>query len=185
MNCQCDRPSAGEGEGGRGKVEGPAAVMGAAMGETHLTERARRRRLVLGIGIALLGGLRPAGDGILVCRPGSLLLRRLSAIDVRQSISPSSQSATTTGSQCQARREEGTNDGRRLQRWEGAPDKEGGQGVGGRGFVAGEAQQGLKFRGGGVRKVSCLTSQSEQQQRRRRRRRPWGRRACYCTSVGG
>lgn len=123
--------------------------MGAAMGETHLTERARRRRLVLGIGIALLGGLRPAGDGILVCRPGSLLLRRLSAIDVRQSISPSSQSATTTGSQCQARREEGTNDGRRLQRWEGAPDKEGGQGVGGRGFVAGEAQQGLKFRGGG------------------------------------
>lgn len=65
----------------------------------------------------------------------------------------------------------------------GAPDKEGGQGVGGRGFVAGEAQQGLKFRGG-VRKVSCLTSQSEQQQQRRRRR-PWGRRACYCTSVGG
>lgn len=46
MDCQCDRPSAGEGEGGR-KGEGPAAVMGAAMGETHLTERARRRRLVL------------------------------------------------------------------------------------------------------------------------------------------
>lgn len=139
--------------GGRGKGEGPAAVMGAAMGETHLTERARRRRLVLGIGIALLGGLRPAGDGILVCRPGSLLLRRLSAIDVRQSIFPSSQSATTTGSQCQARREEGTNDGRRLQRWEGAPDKEGGQVVGGRGFVAGEAQQGLKFRGGSTEGV--------------------------------
>lgn len=31
MDCQCDRPSAGEGEGGRGKGEGPAwpaAVMG-------------------------------------------------------------------------------------------------------------------------------------------------------------
>lgn len=45
MDCQCDRPSAGEGEGGRASLA--SSGDGTAMGETHLTKRARHRRLVL------------------------------------------------------------------------------------------------------------------------------------------